>query len=103
MAGLLFSKCKEGGICRCFSDSKSFNVTVNPIAPVTLNAISYVSNHFTLRINGFVGPDYTLQASTNLVNWAVLSSSTPLSMPVTNVDNNAVASTNHFYRVLLGP
>jgi hypothetical protein len=85
------------------SDSKSFNVTVNPIAPVTLHAISYVSNHFTLRINGFVGPDYTLQSSTNLINWNILGTSTPTNMPVTNVDNNALASTNHFYRVLLGP
>ncbi|HEV2437668.1 MAG TPA: hypothetical protein VG077_16865 [Verrucomicrobiae bacterium] len=85
------------------SDSKSFSVTVNPLAPVILTPVSYVSNRFTLQISGTVGPDYALSASTNLTSWTSLFTNTPAAMPFIVTVTNAGAFPHRYYRAVLGP
>jgi hypothetical protein len=71
--------------------------------PVTLTPVSFASGKFTLRLNGDVGPQYILQASTNLFNWTGIFTNTPAVMPVTIIDTNAGVFPRRFYRALVGP
>jgi hypothetical protein len=82
------------------SDTKGFNVYVNPIPPPTLTPLYFATGHFAMQINGTVGPDYAILASSNLVSWIGLSTSTPAALPYIFTDNNAGAVQHRFYRVL---
>jgi hypothetical protein len=83
------------------SDSKSFLVVVNPLAPVILTPISYTNSQFKFRVSGTTGPDYIITASTNLSAWndifTNLSPATPFQF------TNSITLTNRFYRVRLSP
>ena len=79
------------------------SVTGGGGVPVMLTPLSLAAGHFTLEINGNVGPSYILQASSNCTNWTALSTNTPSVMPFTLVDTNAGSFTRRFYRALLGP
>ena len=83
------------------SDSKSFLVVVNPLAPVILTPISYTNSQFKFRVSGTTGPDYIISASTNLSAWndifTNLSPATPFQF------TNSITLTNRFYRVRLSP
>ncbi len=83
--------------------TQSFVVTVRPITwPVI--AFPTLSNHqFLAQLSGAIGPDYTIQASTNLVTWANLCTTNPAAMPFNWVDTNAAGFNRRFYRILLGP
>jgi hypothetical protein len=86
--------------------SRSFLISVNPLIPLTLTALTNRSAGFTLQANGPIGPDYILQASTPLLNaggWTAISTNTPASSPVTLIDMEASIYSNRFYRVLLRP
>jgi alpha-tubulin suppressor-like RCC1 family protein len=78
-----------------------FTVIVPPLAPVSLAPLSVQSGRFTLRINGPIGPDYILQASPDLNEWADLQTNYPREMPFEVIDTPS--PTNRFYRVQLGP
>jgi hypothetical protein len=55
-----------------------------------------------LTVNGTQGPDYTLQTSTDLINWqALFTTNSPL-IPLTLVDTNSTDA-SRFYRVQIGP
>jgi len=85
------------------SATQSFIVTVRP---VILPRISFptLSNHqFLAQINGAIGPDYTVQVSTNLVTWTNLLTTNPVAMPFNWADTNAAGFNRRFYRLLLGP
>jgi Putative Ig domain len=83
------------------SDTKSFMVVVNPLAPVILTPINYTNGQFKFQVNGTTGPDYIITASTNLSGWSDvftnLSPSTPFQF------TNSMTFTNRFYRVRLSP
>jgi hypothetical protein len=58
---------------------------------------------FTLTINGDDGPNYVVQASTNLVGWQSLFTN-HLPAPLFNwSDPNTAAFPRRFYRIQLGP
>jgi hypothetical protein len=86
------------------SATRSFTITVNPLALPTVRPAGWNNGQFTLRVtNSILGPDYAVQASSNLVNWNTLfiTNSPPMSFQWT--DTNALTLTVQFYRIKVGP
>jgi N-formylglutamate amidohydrolase len=95
---------KEGGL----SSNLSFQTTVNPAtAPqVTTSWIAGAegsSAQLQISMSGQVGPDYTVWASEDLVNWVNLTTTTPTVFPYVWADPNAANFSKRFYQVKLGP
>ena len=57
--------------------------------------------HF--NVSGSVGPDYSVLASTNLVNWTLLQTTNPLALPYLFMDLNWTNYPRRFYRVQISP
>jgi len=85
------------------SATQSFTVKVNALAVPTLAGSLAPGGLFGLQIGGGVGPDYLIQASTNLLDWTTIHSNTPASLPFLWLDPNAPVEPARFYRVLLSP
>jgi beta-galactosidase len=86
------------------SATRSFTITVNPLALPTVRPAGWNNGQFTLRVtNSILGPDYAVQASSNLVNWNMLfiTNSPPMSFQWT--DTNALTLPVQFYRIKVGP
>jgi hypothetical protein len=83
--------------------TQSFTVTVIQPALPTLNATSITNGQFGFWIDGNTGPDYTIQASTNLTSWDSIFTSNSPALPYFWVDTDSVSYPFRFYRVLLGP
>jgi fibronectin type 3 domain-containing protein len=86
------------------SATRSFTITVNPLALPTVRPAGWNNGQFTLRVtNSMLGPDYAVQASSNLVNWSTLfiTNSPPMSFQWT--DTNAPTLPVQFYRIKVGP
>ena len=86
--------------------TNNFWVTVNAPNRPTIGAPAWNNGVFSMLVSGTTGPDYILQASTNLANPAawntVLTSNSP-PLPFTFTDPNATEYDWQFYRILLGP
>jgi hypothetical protein len=88
------------------STTNTFKVKVNPLTLPTVSSPGYVNGAFSVTISGQVGPDYALQATTNLASgiWVTIASTnSPASMPVILTDPNASAHSQQFYRTVVGP
>jgi len=85
------------------SATQNFTVMVNPPAAPTVTSTTMSNGQFRAFINGSFGPDYTIQASTNLAAWTTLFSSNSPVLPLTWADVSATNYPVRFYRVLLGP
>ena len=85
------------------SATQNFTVTVRPVTIPVAASVAMTNGQFQLLINGAVGPDYTLQASTNLVTWTNLFTTNPAALPFNWSDAAATNSNQRFYRVQLGP
>jgi glucosylceramidase len=85
------------------SATQSFLVDVTRPAPPVLNLASMSGGNFTFWFNGETGPDYTIEASTNLASWSAIATVHSPSLPYLWADTNAVAFHSRFYRALLGP
>lgn len=87
------------------SATQSFNVTVlRPVSP-TFSAPIFSNGIFALQINGDTGPDYSVQATTNLappVTWQTLMT-TDLPPPFFFNDPAATNFNQRFYHIMLGP
>ena len=83
--------------------TQSFTVTVIQPALPTLNAASLTNGQFGFWINGNTGPDYTIQASTNLTSWDSIFTSNSPALPYFWMDTDSVSYPCRFYRVILGP
>lgn len=82
------------------SATQSFNVAVlSPSAP----QLWLLSPPASLSVTGSAGPDYLIHASTNLVNWTVLLTNTPTTLPFNWTDPAATNFPRRFYRIQLGP
>jgi hypothetical protein len=85
------------------SATQSFTLTVlRPVQP-TLTQPSTSGGLFSLTVNGDTGPDYTIQASTNLVNWTPLLTTNSPALPFHWTDPNTANFNQRYFRVLLGP
>jgi hypothetical protein len=56
-----------------------------------------------LTVNGDSGPDYIMQASTNLTTWTSLYTNFAPTPPFVWVDTTASNFARRFYRIQLGP
>ncbi|MBI3880593.1 MAG: sulfatase-like hydrolase/transferase, partial [Verrucomicrobia bacterium] len=81
-----------------------FNITVLPFSnPPGVATLNFSGNQLQLQITGDAGPDYTVQASSNLAGWTNLFTTNSPTLPFFWLDPNAGSYTSRFYRVLLGP
>jgi len=87
------------------SATQNFKITVNPLVLPAVSSVTWNNSQLTLQVtNSILGPDYSVQASSNLVNWSTLFITN--SPPVTSflwTDSNAAASPVQFYRIKTGP
>ena len=85
------------------SATQSFTVFVTrPITP-TLQSASVTGGAFNMLVTGDTGPDYTIQASTNLANWSPLFTTNSPALPFNWSDPSAAIFNQRYFRVLLGP
>jgi hypothetical protein len=85
------------------STTQIFFVTVQPVTLPTLSSSGLSKGLFRMSVSGSVGPDYTVQASTNLITWTNLFTTNPATLPFTWTDTNTARFNRQFYRTLLGP
>jgi hypothetical protein len=85
------------------SATNSYNVIVNPLTPTTIGNITVSGGHANLTVNGTQGPDYTLLASSNLVNWQSLFTSNSPALPLTFTVPFSTTNPAQFYRIQIGP
>ena len=85
------------------SASQSFSVTVLQPSSPTLGIASVTSNRLGFWVSGDAGPDYKIQASTNLMSWSAIATSNSPDVPFFWVDPNPAILPQRFYRALLGP
>ena len=84
------------------SATQTFTVTVNPLNRPSVGPVSAVGGAFSLTVSGDTGPDYAVQASTNLMNWATIFSTNSPAMPFQFTDP-AAGLAARFYRIIVGP
>jgi pectate lyase len=65
--------------------------------------MTFSNGLFTLTISGDPGPDYIVQASSNLVTWQSLFTNHLPTPPFNWSDTNTAAARQRFYRIQLGP
>jgi hypothetical protein len=85
------------------SATQTFTVVVSPLAPAVLSSASTGDGKVRLTLEGSDGPDYALQASTNLVQWETILTTNSPPMPFSWTDPSSAAFPLRFYRVLVGP
>lgn len=83
--------------------TQSFTVVVNPLNRPSTGNPQFTNHLFQLTLNGDYGPDYIVQASTNLTTWTSLATNASPVLPFTWTDLAATNFNQRFYRVLLGP
>ncbi|HVU09407.1 MAG TPA: glycosyl hydrolase [Verrucomicrobiae bacterium] len=83
--------------------TQSFTTTVIQPAMPTINTASITNGQFGFWLNGDTGPDYIVQASTNLTFWYPISTNDSPTMPYFWADTNLVSYPFLFYRISLGP
>ncbi len=85
------------------SATQSFFVTVLPLALPGVTPSAIAGGPVQLSVSGDAGPDYSVQASTNMSTWTNLFVTNSPSVPFNWTDTNAGGFLKRFYRVLLGP
>ncbi len=85
------------------SATQRFWVTVNRPARPGISAVQINQGQVRMTISGDAGPDYSMLASTNLVNWTLIQTTNSPLPPFLFVDPNSTNYLQRFYRVLLGP
>ena len=61
------------------------------------------AGHVILQASGDVGPDYTIQTSTNLLTWTNVFVTNSPALPFYWTDTNRPVQPQNFYRLQLGP
>ena len=84
------------------SATQAFTVTVLQPRSPALETPSWMAGQFAFSVAGDPGPDYIIQASTDLANWSNVWTTNSPALPFTWRDGASNCS-QRFYRVLLGP
>jgi len=85
------------------STTQSFQVAVvQPVIP-TCTAVLITNGCFGFWVDGDVGPDYTVLASTNLTSWSPVFTTNSPTLPFNFVTSMDTAVSGQFYRIQLGP
>jgi probable HAF family extracellular repeat protein len=87
------------------STNGTFTVTVKPVpAPLNLTSPAILANgQFTMSIQGAVGQNFVIQASTDLLNWLALQTNTLPATSTNWTDTSAPTNNRRFYRTLTLP
>jgi beta-galactosidase len=87
------------------SATQNFKITVNPLVLPTVSSVAWNNSQLTLQVtNSILGPDYSVQASSNLVNWSTLFiTNSPPTTSFQWTDTNAATLPVQFYRIKTGP
>jgi Cellulase (glycosyl hydrolase family 5)/Fibronectin type III domain len=85
------------------SATQSFSVVVNPLSAPGISNISIAGGQFSFKVNGQSGPDYAIETSTNLTQWASVFITNSPGLPFVWMDTNSPAAPQLFYRIKLGP
>lgn len=85
--------------------SATQRLTITVLLPVspTIQPASFGSGTFQFQVSGDAGPDYTILASTNLLNWSPFFTTNPAALPFHWTDPNAASFNQRYFRILLGP
>jgi len=73
-------------------------LNVNPPPPEFLSAAMLPNGQFQLLLSGMIGTNYTLEASTNLLNWTPVATFTMSNNPALITDPDATNFAERFYR-----
>ncbi|MBI3882593.1 MAG: DUF3500 domain-containing protein [Verrucomicrobia bacterium] len=85
------------------SATSSFSVFVSAATVPGNTMVNYSNGVFSFQVSGIAGPDYIIQASTNLTDWGSLDTNTPGVLPFNWTNLSAGDYAARFFRVLLGP
>ena len=85
------------------SATQSFWATVTAPAEPTLNAPGFSGGRLQLLVSGDYGPDYVLEATTNMINWTPLFTSNSPALPFLWSEPVSNGIPQRFYRLRLGP
>jgi len=85
------------------SATQSFFATVNPLNRPVVSGISVTNGQVSIAVSGDFGPDYSIQVSTNLIQWQSVFTNLSATLPFYWTDTDATNFTSRFYRVLLSP
>jgi pectate lyase len=83
--------------------TQSFSVTVNALTPSTISNPVKTGNQLVFTVNGQNGPDYAVQASTNLTDWTSLLITNSPAMPFMWTNMDIGVEPMLFYRIKAGP
>jgi hypothetical protein len=82
--------------------TEMFTIAIQNNAP-TISVQGYTNGAIQLLIAGDAGPDYAVESSTNLVDWATVFSTSSPALPFAWTDTNASHAPLNVYRVRLEP
>ncbi|HEV2327214.1 MAG TPA: cellulase family glycosylhydrolase [Verrucomicrobiae bacterium] len=83
--------------------TQSFSIVVNPLSAPAVSIVSVAGGQFSFSVGGQSGPDYAVEASTNLTLWSTVFITNSPALPFVWMDTNSPAASQRFYRVKLGP
>jgi len=83
--------------------TQKFTVTVNPLLPTAATAVTWTNGRLGFQISGQTGPDYAVEASSNLLNWNTVFLTNSPAMPFQWATTNLLAAPAQFYRIQAGP
>jgi hypothetical protein len=92
----------DGGVPR-MSAMRDLVVTITRPAPATLGPAAITDGKFGFWVNGDAGPDYVVQASSDLISWLSVEASNSPALPFFWTATNSATASVQFYRVLLAP
>ena len=84
------------------SATQSFSVTVSSLVPTDLSIQLLSPDELALQVNGASGPDYQIQASTNLTDWTAVFTTNAPPVPF-SWTNNVTNGQINFFRIRVGP
>ncbi len=85
------------------SAARTFLVAVEPVTQPAVAQAQFVGGKLRLGVSGDAGLDYSVQASSNLVDWATVFTTNSPAQPFSWTDPNSLLYRSRFYRVLIGP
>jgi hypothetical protein len=83
--------------------TQSFFAIVNPVSRPQISRFGLTNGQIALAVSGDTGPDYFIQASTNLSQWQNIFTNLSPTLPFSWTAPVVTNFTMQFYRVLLGP
>ncbi len=85
------------------SATQAFSIVVNKLNPPALAPSTTPNGLLALQLSGDYGLDYSVQASTNLADWATVFATNQPALPCVWTDTNTAAFPTRFYRLRLSP